>query len=71
MRVNEFLHLVVDKTRRQLPARLTGFRTRYRFTLVQLYYEKRTIHFEVWVRGKERLIEIGLHFEECKSQLHS
>ncbi len=63
MRVNEFLHLVADSARSRLPARWRGFHTRTRFTLIQLYYTRRTIHYEVWVRGKERLIEIGLHFE--------
>ena len=71
MRVNEFLRLTVENARTKLPPGLRHFRTRTRFTLVQLYYDKRTIHYEVWVRGKERLIEIGLHCEECKSQLHS
>ena len=66
MRVNEFLRLVVNDTRAQLPSRLRGFHNRYRFTLVQFYYDKRTIHYEVWVRGKERLIEIGLHCESDK-----
>src|ERR671937_472645 len=66
MRVNEFLRRVVEETRPRLPGRLRGFRTRRRFTLVQLYYYKRTIHYEVWVRGKERMIEIGLHFESDK-----
>jgi hypothetical protein len=63
MRVNEFLRLVVEGTRPQLPARWRAFHIRSRFTLVQLYYAKRTVHYEVWIRGKERFIEIGLHFE--------
>ncbi len=67
MRVNEFLNLVVENTRQTLPMRLRGFRTRKRFTLVQFYYAKRTIHYEVWVRGKEKMIEIGLHFESDKA----
>ncbi len=67
MRVNEFLHLVAESARSPLPARLRSFRTRTRFTLIQLYYSKRTIHYEIWVRGKERLIEIGLHFESDRA----
>jgi hypothetical protein len=63
MRVNEFLRLVARDTQTRLPPRWRGFHTRTRFTLVQVYYAKRTLHYEVWVRGKERLIEIGLHFE--------
>ncbi len=63
MRVNDFLRLVVETTRAQVPARWRAFHIRTRFTLVQLYYTKRTLHYEVWIRGKERLLEIGLHFE--------
>jgi hypothetical protein len=67
MRVNDFLHLVVDETRPRLPPKMRGFQTRTRFTLIQLYYSRRTLHYEVWVRGKERLLEIGLHFEADKA----
>lgn len=63
MRVNEFLHLVAQETRTRLPAKQNKFQTRTRFTLIQLYFGRRTLHYEVWVRGKERLLEIGLHFE--------
>jgi hypothetical protein len=63
MRVNEFLHLVAETARSQVPSNRRGFRTRTRFTLIQIYFVKRTIHYEVWVRGKDRFIEIGLHFE--------
>ena len=51
MRVNEFLNLVVQETRAQLPSSLRTFHTWKRYTLVQLYYSKRSIHYEVWVRG--------------------
>lgn len=63
MRVNDFLHLVAEETRPQLPAKLRAFQVRTRFTLIQLYYSRRSLHYELWVRGKERLLEIGLHFE--------
>lgn len=64
MRVNEFLYQVAEMTRQDLPPRWRGFRTRTRFTLIQLYYGKRTIHYEVWVRGSpHHLVEIGLHLE--------
>ncbi len=67
MRVNEFLRLVVQTTQSQLPARWRGFHIHGRFTLVQLYYTKRTLHYEVWIRGKEHLLEIGLHFESDRA----
>jgi len=64
MRVNEFLRLVVETTRPQLPPRWRDFQAQSRFTFVQLYYGKRNLHYEVWVRGQpHHLLEIGLHFE--------
>jgi hypothetical protein len=63
MRVHEFLNLVNEQTRSQLPLKLRFCRTWKRYTLIQLYYGKRGVHYEVWVRGKERVLEIGLHCE--------
>ncbi|MCL5950581.1 MAG: hypothetical protein M1132_02495 [Chloroflexi bacterium] len=63
MRLQEFQVSLVNKTRGQLPRSLRDFDVRSFFTLVKLFYKNRRIHYEVWVRGKERLIEVGLHFE--------
>lgn len=64
MRVNEFLNLVAQETRSTLPTHLRGFRTWKRYTLIQLYYHQRKIHYEVWVRGGNvHALEIGLHCE--------
>lgn len=64
MRINHFLDLVAHETHKQLPARWRSFRTWKRFTLIQLFYRQRTIHYEVWVRGGEvHALEIGLHCE--------
>lgn len=64
MRVNEFLKLVAEQTRRELPTTYRKFHAWSRFTLIQLYYSKRSIHYEVWVRGGNvRALEIGLHCE--------
>jgi hypothetical protein len=64
MRVNEFLNLVAQETLAALPTPLRTFRTWKRYTLVQLYYRQRKIHYEVWVRGGNvRALEIGLHGE--------
>lgn len=64
MRVNEFLELVARETRSQLPARWRNFHTWKRYTLIQLYYTRRSIHYEVWVRGGNiHALEIGLHCE--------
>ncbi len=63
MRVNEFLRLTAETTRSHLPARRRKFQIRAFYTIVQFYYTRRAVHYEVWIRGPERQIEIGLHFE--------
>lgn len=63
MRVHDFLRAVVQETRLQLPRRWRGFDGRSRFTLIQLFFEKRSVHYEVWIRGGVNLIEVGLHCE--------
>lgn len=63
MHVHEFLNLVAQEARAELPPRLGAFRTWKRYTLIQLFYKQRKVHYEVWVRGKERMLEIGLHCE--------
>ncbi len=67
MRIQKFQVSLVDKTRKQLPRSLRAFDARSFFSIVKLSYKQPRIHYEVWVRGKERLIEIGLHFEADKS----
>jgi hypothetical protein len=64
MRVNEFLELVARETRAQLPAPYRSFHTWKRYTLIQFFYARRAIHYELWVRGAEvHALEIGLHCE--------
>jgi hypothetical protein len=67
MRIQQFQISLVEKTRRALPRNLKDFEPRSFFTLVKLSYPNPRIHYEVWVRGKEHLIEIGLHFEADKA----
>ncbi len=66
MRIQQFQVSLVDETRKQLPRGLRNFDARSFFTIVKLSYTRPKIHYEVWVRGKERLIEMGLHFEADK-----
>jgi hypothetical protein len=64
VRVNEFLNLVAQQTRAELPVQYRRFHTWKRYTLIQLYYSKRSIHYELWVRGgNAHSLEIGLHCE--------
>jgi hypothetical protein len=67
MRLQQFQVSFVDKTRQKLPRALRDFHARAFFTLVKLSYAHPKIHYEVAVRGKERLLEIGLHCEDTKS----
>lgn len=67
MRIQSFQIALVEKTRRQLPRALKNFEPRAFFTIVKISYREPKIHYKVWVRGKERLIEIGLHCEAAKA----
>jgi hypothetical protein len=47
-----------------VPAKLRGFRTGARWSyLTKMYYGNEAIHYEASHRAKQRVIEIGLHFE--------
>jgi hypothetical protein len=63
MRPREFLDAVVSTARDQLPRKLRGFSARHHFNLIKIYFDRPTLHYEVWIRGKDHLIESGLHFE--------
>ncbi len=63
MRIRDFLSLVYDALPGQLSERLRKHDWRVRWSLLQVYFEKPAIHYEVWVQRKARRIELGLHFE--------
>lgn len=67
MRIQTFQVSLVEQTRKQLPRSLKNFEPRSFFTLVKLFYHNPKLHYEVWVRGQEHLIEVGLHFEADKA----
>jgi hypothetical protein len=67
MRIQQFQVFLVEQTRQQLPRALKHFEPRSFFTIVKLSYKNPRLHYEVWVRGKERLIEVGLHLEADKA----
>jgi hypothetical protein len=67
MRIQQFHITLVEKTRKQLPRALRNFEPRSFFSIVKIFYRNPKLHYEVWVRGQERLIEIGLHLEADKS----
>lgn len=66
MRIQQFQVSLVDKTRKQLPRGLRKFDARSFFSIVKLSYDNPKLHYEVWVRGQEKLIEVGLHLEADK-----
>lgn len=67
MRLQQFQVGVVAGTKKQLPRALKDFHARTQFTLFKVFYKNPRTHYEVAVRGQERLIEVGLHFEDEKS----
>ena len=32
-------------------------------SLVKLHYQRPTVHYEVWLRRRQKQVELGLHFE--------
>lgn len=67
MRIQQFQVSLVAQTRKQLPRGLRDFEARSFFSVVKLSYGLPRIHYEVWVRGPDRLVEIGLHLEADKA----
>ncbi|MBI3914206.1 MAG: hypothetical protein HY327_08490 [Chloroflexi bacterium] len=67
MRIQQFQVSIVESTRKHLPRNLREFQARAFFSLVKIFYAEPKIHYEVWVRGEDRLIEVGLHFEADKA----
>ena len=66
MRIQEFQVSLVEKTRKLLPRSLKEIEPRSFFTIVKLSYKKPKLHYEVWVRGPEHMVEVGLHMEADK-----
>ena len=63
MRIQAFQVSLVEQTRKQLPNALKRFEPHSFFSIVKISYRHPKLHYEVWVRGPERLIKVGLHLE--------
>jgi len=63
MRIRDFLGMVRELVGAVLPPERRSFQWRFRFNLLQLYYQDPAIHYEAWVQRKSGRIELGLHFE--------
>jgi hypothetical protein len=57
--IQQFLTAVHEALRQ----RIRRHRSRHAPSLLQVYFSKPQVHYEVWVQRKPRAIEIGLHFE--------
>jgi hypothetical protein len=64
VKTREFLENLPDLVRQQLPPGLSGFNvTGPPTTLIKLYYQTTTVHYEVWIQKRRGQVELGLHFE--------
>jgi hypothetical protein len=63
VRIRDFLHAVYDALGSRLPEPLREHHWRVRWSLLQVYFETASVHYEVWVQKKYHRVEIGLHFE--------
>ena len=64
MKTREFLYTLPDIVRQQLGPELQDFQTiGPTMSLVKLHYGEPAVHYEVWVRKRQREVELGLHFE--------
>jgi hypothetical protein len=63
MQPHEFLNRLANASRKHVPPAFQAFHHGTRFSLSQLWYGNRDVHYEVWLRPRERRLEIGLHFE--------
>ena len=64
MKPREFLALLPDLVRQQVPPDLNGFQViGPTGSLVKLHYQRPTVHYEVWLRRRQKQVELGLHFE--------
>jgi hypothetical protein len=63
MQAREFLRRIPAAVRSTLPAELAAFRTSAGFSLSQIWYGNRSLHYEAWIRSRLNVIELGLHFE--------
>jgi hypothetical protein len=68
VRIRDFLLLVHDNLARDLPEPLQDHQWRLRWSMLQVFFESPTVHYEVWVQRKAGRIEIGLHFESVREE---
>ncbi len=60
----DFFHDVADALRQSLPEPLRGFEFWTGAENFKLNYGRPRVHYEIWTNGRDRHIEVGLHFED-------
>ena len=71
MKPREFLELLPDLVRQQLPPELEDFEVMGPTgSLVKIHYQQPTVHYEVWLRRRLKQVELGLHFEGDRDSNH-
>ena len=64
MKTKEFLELLPDLVRQQVPPELADFQVAHRMTsLTKLYFDHLAVHYEVHIQRTKKEVELGLHFE--------
>lgn len=64
MKTKEFLELLPDLVRQQVPPELADFQVAHRMTsLTKIYYDHLAVHYEVHIQRTKKEVELGLHFE--------
>ena len=62
-----FFSMIIDKLKSNLQVDLKEFKYSIRGNVLQIWYERKTIHYEVRIK-KSGLIEIGLHLESNRKR---
>ena len=60
----DFFHDVEEALRQSLPEPLRDFQVWTGAENFKLSYGRPRVHYEIWTNGRDRHIEVGLHFED-------
>jgi len=60
----DFFHDVAEALRQSLPEPLRDFQVWTGAENFKLSYGRPRVHYEIWTNGRDRHIEVGLHFED-------
>lgn len=63
MEWSPYLRDLAGSLRRDLPRELVTFRWRAGHGQAKAWYGNTDLHYEIWVRARLRVVELGLHFE--------